>query len=133
MFLLYFWHIKKVIVSEKVKVLHKVYLLTRDGVLLIISLLKTVTSLTLFCNIEKTNWQLIISVIIYKKISNWRNNLDNQRQRALNSKMIKKIIDELDVIDELAKEIGYLRTIVKEQSEDIDKMKKEIRDLKFRC
>jgi hypothetical protein len=72
-------------------------------------------------------------VIIYKKISNWRNNLDNQRQRALNSKMIKKIIDELDVIDELAKEIGYLRTIVKEQSEDIDKMKKEIRDLKFRC
>lgn len=72
-------------------------------------------------------------MIIYKKISNWRNNLDNQRQRALNSKMIKKIIDELDVIDELAKEIGYLRTIVKEQSEDIDKMKKEIRDLKFRC
>ena len=102
-------------------------------VLLVISLLKTVTSLTLFCNIEKTNWQLIISVIIYKKISNWRNNLDNQRQRALNSKMIKKIIDELDVIDELAKEIGYLRTIVKEQSEDIDKMKKKIRDLKFRC
>ena len=72
-------------------------------------------------------------MIIYKKISNWRNNLDNQRQRALNSKMIKKIIDELDVIDELAKEIGYLRTIVKEQSEDIDKMKKKIRDLKFRC
>ena len=72
-------------------------------------------------------------MIVYKKISNWRNNLDNQRQRALKSKMIKKIIDELDVIDELAKEIGYLRTIVKEQSEDIDKMKKEIRDLKFRC
>jgi len=72
-------------------------------------------------------------VIVYKKISNWRNSLDNQRQRALKSKMIKKIIDELDVIDELAKEIGYLRTIVKEQSEDIDKMKKEIRDLKFRC
>ena len=65
-------------------------------------------------------------MIIYKKISNWRNNLDNQRQRALNSKMIKKIIDELDVIDELAKEIGYLRTIVKEQSEDIDKMKKKL-------
>ena len=72
-------------------------------------------------------------MIVYKKISNWRNSLDNQRQRALKSKMIKKIIDELDVIDELAKEIGYLRTIVKEQSEDIDKMKKEIRDLKFRC
>ena len=50
-----------------------------------------------------------------------------------NKKMIKKTIDELDVIDELAKEIGYLRTIVKEQSEDVDKMKKEIRDLKFRC
>ena len=59
--------------------------------------------------------------------------MDNQRQRALNSKIIKKTIDELDVIDELAKEIGYLRTIVKEQSEDVDKMKKEIRDLKFRC
>ena len=55
----------------------------------------------------------------------------NQRQRALNSKMIKKIIDELDVIDELAKEIGYLRTIVKEQSEDIDKMKNHVLQLGF--
>ena len=43
------------------------------------------------------------------------------------------VYKKIQVIYELAKEIGYLRTIVKEQSEDVDKMKKEIRDLKFRC